>query len=182
MRKIIIVNESSKPEHLKKYDEYLNKHIGGVQQAFDWINKNIPDLINDKDEYEALKKQINEHDASKYSKEEYEPYALYFNVDKEKYLDEFNIAWNHHQKRNPHHWQYWMLREDDGDFILLEMPKNYVIEMICDWLAFSIVKNDLSEIQKFYETNKNRMELNPKTRKYVEDILLKIKEVGNREA
>lgn len=175
MRRIIKLNESEKPEYLKKYDEYLTKHIGGVQQAFDWINKNVPDLINDKAEYEALKKQISEHDASKYSEEEYEPYALYFNVDKEKYLDGFNMAWNHHQKANPHHWQYWMLREDDGDFILLEMPKNYVIEMICDWLAFSIIKNDLSEIQKFYDKNKNRIELNPNTRKYVEEILTKIK-------
>ena len=19
----------------------------------------------------------------------------------------FDVAWNHHQKNNPHHWQYW---------------------------------------------------------------------------
>jgi len=26
----------------------------------------------------------------------------------------FDIAWNHHQKRNKHHWQYWLLTEDNN--------------------------------------------------------------------
>ena len=26
--------------------------------------------------------------------------------------DAFDVAWNHHQKRNDHHWQYWLLTPD----------------------------------------------------------------------
>src|SRR5688572_29402107 len=35
----------------------------------------------------------------------------------------FDKAWLHHQHRNPHHWQHWLLREDDGDLKTLPMPE-----------------------------------------------------------
>ena len=29
-------------------------------------------------------------------------------------MNKFDLAWLMHQHRNPHHWQYWVLREDSG--------------------------------------------------------------------
>jgi len=29
----------------------------------------------------------------------------------------FDLAWNSHQKRAKHHWQYWILLEDSGPFV-----------------------------------------------------------------
>jgi hypothetical protein len=47
----------------------------------------------------------------------------------------FDEAWLFHQHRNPHHWQYWLLRKDDGSLQAMEMPDIYVIEMVADWVG-----------------------------------------------
>jgi hypothetical protein len=47
----------------------------------------------------------------------------------------FDRAWLAHQHRNPHHWQHWLLREDDGKTKVLLMPVEYVDEMVADWLG-----------------------------------------------
>ena len=71
--------------------------------------------------------------------------------------------------RNPHHWQHWVLINDDpgeGE-VLLEMPYNYIIEMICDWWAFSWEKGNLSEIFSWYDEHKDYIKLHPNTRETV---------------
>ena len=55
--------------------------------------------------------------------------------------------------------------------IALEMPGEYVIEMICDWWAFSWEKGDLEEIFSWYEAHRERMILHKNTRAMVEKIL-----------
>ena len=56
------------------------------------------------------------------------------------------------------------------------MPYNYILEMICDWLAFSWQKGDLNEIFNWYDEHKTYMKMSPKTRKSVDTILGKMKE------
>lgn len=56
------------------------------------------------------------------------------------------------------------------------MPYNYIIEMICDWWAFSWNGRNLNEIFDWYDKHKDYMKLSDATRKTVEDILSKIKE------
>ena len=71
------------------------------------------------------------HDISKFYPSEWKPYADYFygnypslndvHGDQRNYVTKFkedvdtsfNIAWLHHQKRNKHHWQYWLLTNDN---------------------------------------------------------------------
>ncbi len=55
------------------------------------------------------------------------------------------------------------------------MPYNYIIEMICDWWAFSWAEGDLSEIFSWYDEHKDYIKLNPKTRETVEDILWELR-------
>ena len=60
--------------------------------------------------------------------------------------------------------------------VILDMPYNYIIEMICDWWAFSWNKGNLYEIFSWYDAHKAYMKLSDNTRKTVEDILGKIKD------
>ena len=48
----------------------------------------------------------------------------------DKRKEDFNVAWNHHQKNNPHHWQYWILTNSDGSTKVLDMPYENIIEMM----------------------------------------------------
>ena len=166
----------------KQYDEYLNNHRGNVAKGYEWIEKNLPNLINeilDKG-FESLGYQICiAHDHSKDEQDEYEAYDAYFYGGNRsfKVVQEFKIAWLKHIHRNPHHWQYWILHNDEpGEgMTVLDMPDNYILEMICDWWAFSWAKNDLYEIFGWYDQRKDYMKLSPKTRKRVESILEMIK-------
>lgn len=118
------------------------------------------------------------HDISKYSPDEYTPYDNYFYGEKSSTATiALNRAWLIHIHRNPHHWQHWVLINDDPNEgeIILDIPYNYIIEMICDWWAFSWNKGNLNEIFDWYEEHKNYMKLSDKTRKTVEDIMYKIK-------
>lgn len=151
------------------YDEYLQDHISNVQKAFMWmIEHDIDPRIIQFDVYK--------HDDSKYTPQEYDAYDKYFygGNRSSKVVSDFNYAWLHHIHRNPHHWQYWVLQHDDEGEEILEMPFNYIIEMICDWWSFSWKSGNLTEIFDWYEKHKG-MKLHEKTRKTVEDILEKIK-------
>ena len=151
------------------YDEYLYDHKKGVQDAYYWlIDKGIISP--------AIEVKIDYHDFSKNSPEEYKAYDDYFYGNKSsKAVEAFNYAWLHHIHSNPHHWQYWVLQHDDEPEEALEMPENYVYEMIADWWSFSFKNKDLYSIFDWYEKHKG-MKLHPKTRELVEDILKRIKE------
>ena len=159
------------------YEAYLVTHKGGVKEAWDWIQENIPWVLKDLDKDIDWEIQFG-HDESKHSKEEYQAYDDYFYGNNKSYavVQNFKYAWLHHIHNNPHHWQYWVLINDDQDegTIALEMPIEYVIEMICDWWSFSFKSGDLREIFDWYEKHKERMILHERTRKLVEYILSEI--------
>lgn len=56
------------------------------------------------------------------------------------------------------------------------MPFNYIIEMICDWWAFSWKKGDLTEIKNWYDQHKDYIKLGKYTREYAESIIEQIVE------
>lgn len=154
------------------YDEYLYDHTSNVMKAFEWLV--VHKIVTELDETPFLE-QMDKHDLSKNSDEEYDAYDRYFYGNKSyKTTRDFNYAWLHHIHNNPHHWQYWVLQNDDGSEEVLEMPKKYAIEMICDWWSFSWKTGKLDTIFDWYEKHKG-MKLNPATRIYVEGILDKIK-------
>lgn len=159
-----------------QYDEYLNTHISNVNKAFEWLSQNIPQIF-DGHQISPIIHCIGAHDDSKWGPEEYEPYLEYFyGVRSEQVKHDFDMAWLHHQHENPHHWQHWLLKQDDGPSIALEMEFEYVIEMICDWWSFSWTKGDLYELFSWYEVNKSKMLLHETTLGLVEDIISQIKE------
>ena len=159
----------------QEYTQYIIEHKANVEKAFKWlVDHNI---------FENFTVPVNiiEHDLSKYSTEEYAAYDKYFYSKKTPETEkEFNYAWLHHIHNNPHHWQYWVLINDDEPEEALEMPLEYAIEMICDWWSFSFKEGNLEEIFDWYKKHKG-MRLHPNTRKFVEETLDKIKKILEEE-
>lgn len=161
------------------YDEYLIDHKANVAKGLEWMEENIPDILTGLNIVDLRNQIRNDHDLSKSTIAEYDAYDQYFYGKNKSYevVNNFRHAWLHHIHRNPHHWQYWVLINDDpgeGE-IILDMTDDYIIEMICDWWAFSWKKGDLHEIFNWYDEHKDYMKLSKNTRKKVEDILEKIK-------
>lgn len=166
-----------------EYDNYLNMHVKNVFNALRWILENL-DIYDylESDQEDQLEKNVIMHDKSKYDIEEYDAYDKYFygNNKSSKVLGDFNYAWLRHIHVNEHHWQHWVLFEDDPEngvpYKALEMPKEYVFEMICDWWSFSFNSGNLYEIFDWYNDHKEKMVLHKNTRELVERILQDIKE------
>lgn len=163
-----------------EYDNYLQQHINNVGKGYVWLRENIPDLFtNIVDKFDIDHQITCEHDRSKYLPDEYTAYDKYFYGGNKSYevTQEFRKAWLEHIHRNPHHWQHWILINDDPNEgeIIMEMPYRYVVEMICDWWAFSWNKGNLNEIFDWYDEHKDYIKLHKNTRKTVESILAKLK-------
>lgn len=122
------------------------------------------------------------HDWSKFLPSEWIPYTHYFypngkaaaRRDATGYYKPtdtgdaaFDFAWLLHQKRNRHHWQWWILPLDDGGFKVLEMPLRDRQEMLCDWRGAGRAQGKPDTLA-WYTKNKDRMMLGPVTRHYVE--------------
>lgn len=160
-----------------EYDFYLQEHKDNVRRGLMWLQDKLPDIFNNRDV--DFGKIINFHDYSKIKDDEYYAYDAYFYGGNRSYkvVQDFNKAWLMHIHRNPHHWQHWVLTNDNPDEgeLVIEMPYQYIIEMICDWWAFSWNKGNLNEIFSWYDTRKDYMKLHEDTRKEVEHILSLIK-------
>lgn len=73
------------------------------------------------------------HDLSKFSPKEFFPYAKKFFSDGELSTDDemkWKYAWLHHQHKNKHHWEYWVVNPNTKQ--ALPMPRKYLVEMVCD--------------------------------------------------
>ena len=174
-----------------KYDAYLKTHRECVNHAISFfLNRldktKLDDILPTLNTYELMI-NVCRHDASKNSQEEYNAYDDYFYADKRtpEILQAFDYAWLHHLHNNPHHWQYWILKEDEGSVFNnsmivkpLEMPDIFILEMLADWWSFSWRnflsshdKNDLYEVFNWYNEHTDKMLLHENTKKKVEDIL-----------
>lgn len=160
----------------KDYVIYISMHCDFVKTGFHWMETH--GLIQFLVDHEGLNKtqlitNITDHDASKWSDEEFDAYATYFFAPEGKTNPEsvrnFNRAWLHHIHANPHHWQYWLIPKVEEENMAIEMPIEYIVEMICDWWAFSWKSNNLYEIFSWYK--KQKILLAPKTKSIVENIL-----------
>ena len=163
-----------------EYDEYLRDHRKNVAKGYTWLQVNLPDILRVDNPIDVEKQICSYHDYSKDSVAEYDAYDAYFYGKNKSYavVQAFNKAWLHHIHVNPHHWQHWVLINDDpgeGE-VILDMEYRYIIELVCDWWSFSWKKGELYEIFSWYDQHKAYIKLSDKTRKTVEDILDKIRE------
>ncbi len=115
------------------------------------------------------------HDWTKFLPIEWKPYAeTFYNHDGSKRYEEspeFHGAWLHHQKWNKHHWQYWMLYEDDGGWFATDMPEKYILEMVADWMGAGRAITGKWEVVHWYNKNQSKIVLSSNTRARVKELL-----------
>lgn len=162
----------------QKYQEYLEGHIGNVQDAMNLIIKISTDDEFIQENKEALLNIAKEHDKSKYSEEEYIPYLHHFyptNEHEEHMSEEFELACKHHILHNKHHWDFWIdpstlelpdIKEDDRQY------KLYCIERVCDWLAMARQHDE--EKDEWYEANKDSIKMPDWAKDYTEELYSRI--------
>lgn len=114
------------------------------------------------------------HDWSKFSPAEWTPYVRSF-YGKQGRTPEvraaFDAAWLHHQHSNPHHWQHWLLQEDDGPLKTLPIPAPLVREMVADWMGAGRAITGRWEVAEWYAKNRERIRLHSDTRALVESLV-----------
>jgi hypothetical protein len=116
------------------------------------------------------------HDWAKMSRAEWNPYVQMFYGPKliqwkNKEQEDFDRAWLHHQHKNPHHWQHYLLQEDDGDIKILEIPENFAREMVADWIGVGRAITGKWEVESWYKANYEKIKLHPNTRKLVDNLI-----------
>lgn len=161
--------EAVEPSIEEQYKEYIEEHKQRVTEYAAWLKENLPDLFTDI-KVEDFDKLIEEHDASKYSEEEFLPYAQKWFGDGKK-TPEYEAAWEHHWQSNDHHPEFW--QGEDMDYLA-------ILEMICDWGSFSLKSGDMHELKSFYydkaKDDEEKM-LSDETKKTIEYIIDKVEEV-----
>lgn len=161
-----------------EYDQYIVEHKKNLMLGLQWMEQNLPHHMIDGEKMVEAMANAEVHDQSKYDKEEYDAYDSYFygnHTRPPEVQAAFDKAWLHHIHLNPHHWQHWVLLEDDpnlGSFgKVLDMPLEYIYEMIADWWTFSWKNNHLMGIFDWYAAHQNNIRLSLKTRMIVEQLL-----------
>ena len=120
--------------------------------------------------------QLKSHDWTKFSLEEFPYYARQFTGDKGD-PDGFARAWLHHQNNNLHHWEYWITRSGHshgGGGIVdgcLRMPREYVLEMVADWMGASMAYTGSWDMTEWLTKNLQNIKLHPSTREDLNTIL-----------
>jgi hypothetical protein len=82
----------------------------------------------------------------------------------------FDLAWLLHQKRNKHHWQFWILPKDDGTSRCLPMPDKFRREMVADWVGAGRAISGRKDWRPWYDKQKDVILLHPETRKWLEEL------------
>jgi len=132
------------------------------------------------------------HDLSKFTPSEFLGYADFFfkkngekidTRDSSGYYDAagtnkigFDYAWNHHQKHNRHHWQYWAMIKDDGSIKCLDIPEIYLREMIADWRGAGKAQGNnptggYAKVVEYYSLNKSKIIMSDLSRIRFEAII-----------
>ena len=140
-----------------EYTQYVIQHKNNVIKGFNFIKQYVPEMLEDCD-IGKLNGLIGRHDASKYSTDEFVPYAHFFygNGRTQEVRDNFKKAWQHHWKNNPHHPEWWNMRD---------MSNEHIVEMICDWWSFGWKNNNMQELFDYYKSTDKRQYMSENTKK-----------------
>ena len=104
-----------------------------------------------------LKFRAKYHDKSKLSNPEKEYFDIYTpklkdctygSEEYKQYLEELQVALNHHYKNNKHHPEHW-------EYGINDMSLVDIVEMLCDWKAATLRHND-GDLLKSIEINQER--------------------------
>lgn len=144
-------------EILEKQYANVMQHVEAVQEAGEKLGVSA--------------EQLEVHDLSKFSREEFGGYAMHFQGGGAP--QEFARAWLHHIHHNPHHWQYWIFpdgytpKDTNIQSGVVEMPSNYALEMIADWMGASMVYAHTDDMTQWLKGTISKITLHMNTASYV---------------
>lgn len=150
-----------------EYQKYINEHIRNVNLAFEKYKFKLCKALNVS--VYSLGENIQKHDLSKFSDEEFNPYRNWFYpcLNEEKNKESFDKAWEHHYLNNPHHPQYWV-REN----YIEDMPPIYLAEMLIDWEAMSMKFG--GNTYDYYLKERNKKPFSENTKKILDKVVKEI--------
>ena len=131
------------------------------------------------------------HDLSKYTPTEFFAGAKYYLGTRspnegEREAKGYSLAWMHHKGRNRHHFEYWVdINPKTRRYEPVKMPLRFVIEMFCDRVAASKIylgdKYTESHPLEYFMRGKPGREIHPETSDFLENLLVMLKEKGEKE-
>lgn len=157
-----------------EYRKYILEHQKNIKKAFNEYGILLCKELNIN--IGVISLQIQSHDKSKMLNPEFDLYRRkFFKKDDESEISDhdFNLGWLMHIHNNPHHPEFWVLHDGEKKYVY-DMPDNYIIEMVLDWIAMGYKFN--SKCYDYYKSNGKNKEFSKKTRLKVELLLRKIKE------
>lgn len=116
------------------------------------------------------------HDLSKLRPSEFFPYARCFylknGTPRTSDFPDIRWAWLCHQKRNKHHWQYWVLFNDNSTIEVLHMKFPYAREMVVDLIASGKSIPNGKSAGDYYLSIRDNIIMHADTKAVVEDLLV----------
>jgi len=175
---------------IQTYVDYVRYHIQYVKKAWGILKVALQNhnVIYDDFLFWAIDGMIASHDSSKFSQEEFIPYADWFYgpygckyemladaehlSDHKECFSRFNSAREHHKANNPHHWQNWTKR---GETFPNETAC-HIVCMVADWMAMSMVKGGTAE--EYYAKLRNQMALPDWADTFLAEIFIALRNFG----
>jgi hypothetical protein len=150
----------------RDYLDYIEEHYNNVQTAWKIVQEKCNDMKFIYDDYiwHNLDSDIQEHDLSKLSEDEFIQYRKCFYSLKGEVVGDLTAAWSHHLEHNHHHWE--TVNECDP----LDIN---CVHMVIDWMAMGIKFGDTA--QDYYENNVDKIKLSDINIKFIYEIFERIK-------
>lgn len=175
---------------IRAYCDYVEEHLNNVKKAWGILQKALKheNVIYDDHLFWTTQAMIEDHDLSKMSMHEFIQYAEWFHGEYGQKYDiwqdggegeaahkdvrnVFFAAWEHHKKRNLHHWESW---PDTPE----QFPNHHACHVVCmvaDWMAMGMKFGDTAE--QYYEAHINEIKIPVWSRDYVERIFRALRKV-----
>ena len=120
------------------------------------------------------------HDLSKFSPIEFCESVRFYQgtsspINAAKAEQGYSLAWQHHKGRNPHHYEYWTDKYDEGT-VALEMPYKYAVELICDYLGAARAYQGgnfsfKNELEWWNKKKSNGIAMHPQTKEFIDEMM-----------
>ena len=155
----------------REYLDYLENHIHNVYKAWDILQEKCKDMrfIYDDYVFHSIDSEVQVHDLSKLSEDEFIQYRKVFFPMEGEPLYRLHEAWDHHKYYNSHHWENWTVLNSKN-------PYKWEIDcvhMVIDWMAMGYHFNDTA--QSYYEKNKHKIVLPEYAVQFIYEIFERIK-------
>lgn len=151
----------------REYLDYLEDHLNNIAKAFQEVSEACDGMawVGDDFTWHTFRREVEYHDVSKFSKDEFTQYrGQFFSVDDELHDTQllemnFDNAFENHKKLNHHHWQ-------------TTATENDIVHMIIDWTAMGYKFGSTAE--QYYKDNKNDIKIDKKLIPFMNEMFKRI--------